>query len=90
VLGTTHAEVGAYLLGLWGLPDPIVEAVAWHHNPTGCPSTSFTALTAVHAADAILRARDGVLPDRDYLQRLGLADQFPVWRQLRDDRRKTG
>ena len=53
--GTTHAEVGAYLLGLWGLPDPIVEAVAWHHNPGGCPGKAFTPLTAVHAADAIVR-----------------------------------
>ena len=28
-----HAEVGAYLLGLWGLPVPVVEAVAHHHAP---------------------------------------------------------
>jgi HD-like signal output (HDOD) protein/CheY-like chemotaxis protein len=32
-LGVTHAEIGAYLLGVWGLPDPIVDAVAWHHRP---------------------------------------------------------
>jgi HD-like signal output (HDOD) protein len=32
VLGTTHAQVGAYLLGLWGLPRPIVDAVARHHD----------------------------------------------------------
>ena len=31
VLGVSHAEVGAYLLDLWGLPHPIVEAVACHH-----------------------------------------------------------
>ncbi len=30
-LKTTHAEIGAYLLGIWGLPDSIVEAVAFHH-----------------------------------------------------------
>ena len=33
VLKTSHAELGAYLLGLWGLPDSIVETVAFHHNP---------------------------------------------------------
>ncbi len=32
-LGATHADVGAYLLGLWGLPNQIVEAVAFHHRP---------------------------------------------------------
>ena len=31
--GLSHAEVGAYLLGLWGLPYPVVDAVAHHHNP---------------------------------------------------------
>lgn len=39
ILGVTHPQVGAFLLGLWGLPDTVVEAVALHHaddieNPT--------------------------------------------------------
>ena len=33
LMGVSHAEVGAYLLGLWGLPAPVVEAVANHHVP---------------------------------------------------------
>ena len=49
----THAEVGAYLLAIWGLPNPIVDAVAYHHNPTTIPVQSFSALTAVHAADTL-------------------------------------
>src|SRR5579863_1012724 len=31
--GVSHAEVGAYLLGLWGLPSFVTEAVAHHHQP---------------------------------------------------------
>ncbi|MEO6600994.1 MAG: response regulator, partial [Polyangiaceae bacterium] len=31
--GASHAEVGACLLGLWGLPFRVVEAVAHHHTP---------------------------------------------------------
>jgi putative nucleotidyltransferase with HDIG domain len=84
VLGTTHAEVGAYLLGLWGLPDALVEAVAWHHNPGGCPGSTFTALTAVHAADAIVRAVDGARPDAEYLARLGLSHRWAAWTALRE------
>jgi putative nucleotidyltransferase with HDIG domain len=84
VLGATHAEVGAYLLGLWGLPDAIVEAVAWHHNPGGCPGTGFTPLTAVHAADAVVRAADGAQPDADYLARINLAHRWPAWLALRE------
>jgi putative nucleotidyltransferase with HDIG domain len=35
MLGMTHAEAGAYLLGLWGLPPEVVRAVAGHHSPAG-------------------------------------------------------
>ena len=31
--GTSHAEIGAYLLGLWGLPPAVVAAVSRHHRP---------------------------------------------------------
>jgi len=89
VLGTSHAEVGAYLLGLWGLPDAIVEAVAWHHNPGGCPGGAFTPLTAVHAADAIVRAGEGAKPDAEYLNRLGLADRWGRWLELREQPKVT-
>ena len=37
IFSVSHAEVGAYLLGLWGLPQSIVEAVAFHHLPSQCP-----------------------------------------------------
>jgi putative nucleotidyltransferase with HDIG domain len=86
VLGTSHAEVGAYLLGLWGLPDGLVEAVAWHHSPSRCPGSAFTPLTAVHAADAILLSGSGVNPDWEYLERLGLKDRYAVWMRLAHDR----
>jgi HD-like signal output (HDOD) protein/CheY-like chemotaxis protein len=36
-LGFTHAGLGAYLLGLWGLAPGVVEAVAFHHEPPGSP-----------------------------------------------------
>ncbi|MDB5312060.1 MAG: hypothetical protein JWO38_6262 [Gemmataceae bacterium] len=85
VLDATHAEVGAYLLGLWGLPDALVEAVAWHHTPSRCPGGAFTALTAVHAADAILHADEGIEPDMVYLTRLGLERRLPAWRPLAAD-----
>ena len=35
--GFSHAEIGAYLLGLWGLPYILVEAVALHHGPNRVP-----------------------------------------------------
>ncbi|MBU1096691.1 MAG: HDOD domain-containing protein [Bacteroidetes bacterium] len=32
LLKNSHSEVGAYLLGIWNLPDNIIEAVALHNN----------------------------------------------------------
>jgi HD-like signal output (HDOD) protein len=51
-LGVTHAEVGAYLLGVWGLPYSVVEAVANHHHAERiiAPIYSVSAITAISAA----------------------------------------
>lgn len=82
VFGATHAEVGAYLLGLWCLPPAVVEAVAWHHDPAASPAAAFGPLAAVHAADALLSPGRGV--SDEYLARLGLGDRVPRWAALRD------
>ena len=50
-LGATHADVGAYLLGLWKLPNPIVEAVSFHQNPPEQFTDSFSLVVAVHVAN---------------------------------------
>jgi HD-like signal output (HDOD) protein len=53
-LGVTHAEVGAYLLGVWGLPFTLVELVACHHAPALLTLTPNTVLNAVHVADVLV------------------------------------
>lgn len=53
VMGTSHAELGAYLLGLWGMPSTLVEAVAHHHAPERANVTRFNALSALAAALAL-------------------------------------
>lgn len=83
VFGATHGEVGGVLLGLWGLPMAVVEAVALHHNPACIASKSFSPLTAVHVANALLHAESPehfrALVDRDYLGVLGLEGKIPAW-----------
>jgi HD-like signal output (HDOD) protein/CheY-like chemotaxis protein len=86
VLGATHAEVGAYLVGLWGLPDSIVEAVAFHENPSDAPVGGFGSLTAVHVAnyfDKIIRDPENAArvppADLDYLRSLGVVERLPTW-----------
>lgn len=84
--GSTHAEVGAYLLGLWGLPTPIVEAVAWHHRPADCPVRALCPLTTVHIADALwyenLHPGGEVSKpqlDTTLLEGMGLLERLPIW-----------
>ncbi len=85
-LGCTHAQLGAYLMSIWGLPAPLIHAVAFHHHPADSTQTKFSSLTAVHAADAIVSASD-VSPlnhdielDLSYLDRLGLGGKEDLWR----------
>jgi HD-like signal output (HDOD) protein len=89
VFGASHAEIGGYLLGLWGLPGPLVEAVVFHHHPRDCQSQTFTPLTAVHAANVLEHeTAPDPLPflrpelDRQYLSQVGVLDHVPVWRTL--------
>ncbi len=89
--GTTHAEIGAFLLGLWGLPDAVIEGVAFHHRPDQCVNQEFSALSAVHIADYLDHEEDGgelfatcpALAD-GYVASLGLTEQLHVWRKICD------
>ncbi len=53
IFGGTHADTGAYLLAVWGLPLPIVEAVADHHLSADQLSAPFSASTALHLAEQL-------------------------------------
>lgn len=86
----THADVGGFLLSLWGLPQEIVEAVSFHHDPSALGSDLLSPLTAVHAANALVRAtppsesgeeRPSRL-DHEYLQRVGVLERMAEWANL--------
>ncbi|MFP4380175.1 MAG: HDOD domain-containing protein [Candidatus Sumerlaeia bacterium] len=87
ITGASHAEVGAYLIGIWGLPAAIVEATLFHHEPQNSHGEGFQALTAVHMANGFFNEQgDWLGPglstglDRVYLAKLGLEDQIENWR----------
>jgi len=88
VFGASHPEVGAYLLGLWGLPHSLVEAVAFYHAPSQCAVEAFSPLTAVHVADflegerhAAEQPKASCSMDVEHLTKLGLLERLPAWRQ---------
>jgi len=87
VLGANHAEMGAYLLRLWGLPDSVVEAVLRHHDPCGVPP-GFSPTLAVHCADILDRELMVIHPeyfkpqlDPECLRRSGLEGRFEQWKE---------
>lgn len=88
VFQTTHAEIGAYLLGLWGLPHYVVEAVAFHHNPTIFPTNAFTPLAALYVANVFYYHGNEDLfiePEKyfdvEYLERIGIMEKVKIWHQ---------
>ncbi|MGY1424101.1 HDOD domain-containing protein [Lysobacter sp. A289] len=77
-----YAEAGAYLLGLWGLPMPIVEAVAHQSRPRRMRSTGFWVTGAVHVAAALVRDTP---VDESYLHAVGMLDKLPKWRVMSEE-----
>lgn len=74
-----HAEAGAALLAQWGLPEAVVEATLFRHDPTAAGEARFGLVGAVHVAVALA---NGEPVDEDYLKRLGQHGRLRDWRKL--------
>jgi HD-like signal output (HDOD) protein/ActR/RegA family two-component response regulator len=88
-LGVTHAEVGAYLLSLWGMPAPLVEAAALHHTPSHTFTNELSLLTVVHVANVFAHEHDthnDGMPvsklDMAHLDSLVLTNKLDAWRNM--------
>ncbi|MFA5180111.1 MAG: response regulator [Syntrophales bacterium] len=85
----THSAVGGYMMSLWGLPAPVVDAVSYHHNPGFISGQTYCAITAVHVANSLVdsnfeNGKEIVSSqlDLNYLKSMNLLDRLPVWRKL--------
>jgi len=89
--GATHADLGAYLLTLWGLPLPLIEGVAYHHEPQLFSIKEFGLVGAIHVANSLEREQskhEGVVPspiNMKYAESVGIADQLDKWRERIED-----
>ena len=80
-----HAAAGAYLLGLWGFSDRLVEAIAFHHAPSAAVGNKLGLAGMLHVADCLSTYSScpakvtemGI--ERNYLETLGLVDQLKDW-----------
>lgn len=87
--GTSHAEIGAYLMGLWSLEKSIIEAIAFHHRPAMSMNANLALLTAVHVGNAMGHkdSAEADLPmdsrlDTGYLDSLGITTQVAQWQSV--------
>ena len=90
ILGTSHAEIGAYMLSLWGLPNSVIQAVAYHHSPSRHGSTKFDVVAAVHIANGLyyLAGTDSEMCkqenylDMEYIQQIQATQMMDGWHSL--------
>lgn len=95
-LGTTHAELGACLLGTWGMPRRILRAIAYHHSPSASDDGQFSLLTAVHAGNVLAHGKAqgaevvaSLQLDRAYLSRLGMTSRWSTWMEFAVETRQA-
>ena len=87
-LRASHTDVGAYLVGLWGLPNTIAEAIAYHEDPAQSRSSAFGLPAIVHAADRLAYRPDITDPRSPdlalnvaYFEKHGRLDRWSDWRE---------
>ena len=89
IFNAVHDDFGAYLMGLWGMPGPVIEAIGFHHRLNDYPDNKFSPAIAVHLANAFYYEK---YPDTittaphavniPHLEAIGLSDNIEQWREL--------
>lgn len=89
--GFSHAAIGAFLLGLWSLPLPVLNGVAFHHAPQEIPCTEFGPAVAVYIANILVQESEPGLSgnhrvpefNEDFIRRIGIEDQIERWKSYK-------
>jgi HD-like signal output (HDOD) protein len=84
IFGADHADIGGYILGLWGLPVPVVEAIALHHRPRKVAQKTFSPLTAIHVGNVLASAEKPSVPNLPLEAldtELGIKDHYGAWQR---------
>jgi HD-like signal output (HDOD) protein len=91
LIGVSHAEVGAYLLAMWGVPHLIVEAVAHHHHPERVAHEKLDLVSSLYLANWIANDYEARTSpnlntyaelNEDIVTTLGVSSKFEEWQQI--------
>jgi len=80
-LGISHTAIGAYVLGLWGLPEPVVITAELHHTRDLVPAHAHNPILYVHAAENILKTPESGELDLNFLKKAGKSERLSAWRE---------
>jgi len=83
IFASTHAHVGAYLLALWGVPDPVISAVELHHSLDPDRVKGLDTALIVHVAQNLdPSGQRKKLLNTPLLKQLGLLSRVREWEKL--------
>jgi len=60
-----HARAGGFLLGLWGIDDPIVDAITHHHDPGAVADDRATLVDLLHVSEIVAGELEAAAASRD-------------------------
>ncbi len=84
----TAAEISGYVLELWNLPAPVIEAIYFHETPEKAAGPGFTITSALHVANCLASKKyppDGFSNagwNKIYLESVGCAHDLKDWEKL--------
>jgi putative nucleotidyltransferase with HDIG domain len=58
-LGALHSEVGAWIIGDWGLPSLVADAILYHHEPLYRVVEAFALVRIVYLANILSKDEEG-------------------------------
>ena len=85
--GLGHDGIGGYLLALWGLPQSIVESVAFHHQPEQSYGSEMSASAIVYIANFLTKTeaakKEHEQQFQEVLAKLDVAeDRLDAWNEI--------
>lgn len=83
LIGVSHNQVGAHLLALWGMPETILNGVAFYLFPEELGEKAFCTATAVYGAhiiaNSLIDGNEYAYRSDKHFESLRLQDNYPQW-----------
>jgi putative nucleotidyltransferase with HDIG domain len=77
----SHTVIGAYLLGSWGLAEPIVTTAELHHSLHTAHPSAYFPLLYVHAGQNLGFPERADRLDTDFIARAGKSSRVTAWKE---------